>query len=198
MSKAISRWFENTLLVAVAGSIIALIGTFASTIMPITYGPEDISDFSIKVESKSLKFDVQNITNDRNNSAWVDIRVDDFHKWLRPYRFMIHFQALGSSINNTYALFDPTDMILPSPFDFGKYRSPLNQSGKHILMPLDMVRVHITTKSTDEGTFPVLIQGVGSNGKIRNATLYIKILSHEDYQLANKGQLPILGDKIHN
>jgi hypothetical protein len=199
MTKSSARkWSENALLVAVAGSLVVIIGQLAGTIIPIMYGPEDISDFSIKLDHISHNFDVQNCSKNQNNYDWVDIKVEDFHKWLRPYRFTIHFQALGSSINDTYTYFDPPDIRLPGLFESGEYQSRVNQSGEHRRMPLDTARVLIRTKSKVEGTFPILIQGIGGDGKIRNATFYLKILNNVDYQRAKLGMLPLVGDEIHS
>jgi len=51
MAEGASRsWYENALLLAVAGSVIAVIGQLAGTVIPIMYGPEDVSDFSIGVD----------------------------------------------------------------------------------------------------------------------------------------------------
>jgi hypothetical protein len=194
-------WLENAFMLAVAGSIIALIGTLATTILPIMYGHEDISDFSITVDPLTCRFDVQNCTNntnDTNNSVWVNIKAENFHKWLRPYKFGIHFQAISPSINDTYAYFDPQDISLPSPLDFRERKSSTYHSGKQILMPLDTAMVHITAKSAATGTFPIIIQGIGGDGRIRNATFYLRILSHEDYNKSVHKKLPILGDEIHH
>jgi hypothetical protein len=150
MSIKHKSWLENAFVLAVAGSLIAVIGTLATTVLPIMYGHEDISDFSITLDPPYHLFDVQNITNGKNNTTWVSITLNDFHKWLRPYKFPIHFQAISPSINDTYAYFDPQDITFPSPplpstidFYFRGHMSPINESGHHSWMPPDKARVYI-------------------------------------------------------
>ena len=76
MFKRKNPWFENALLIAAAGSIIALIGTLSSTVMPIMYGSEDISDFSIKLDHISSLFDAQNISNYNGEEKRLSQRYD--------------------------------------------------------------------------------------------------------------------------
>ncbi len=51
-------WYENALLLAVAGSIIAVVGQLGGTVIPLKYGPTDISDFSISVSPVSTYMDL--------------------------------------------------------------------------------------------------------------------------------------------
>lgn len=64
-------WYENVLLLAVAGSIIAVIGQLAGTIIPIMYGPEDISDFFIELnQTETYKtVDIQECVKDQGGSV---------------------------------------------------------------------------------------------------------------------------------
>jgi len=48
--KKYDHWYENALLLAIAGSVIAVMGQLAGTLLPIMYGPQDVSDFSINID----------------------------------------------------------------------------------------------------------------------------------------------------
>jgi hypothetical protein len=193
------RWYQNALLLAAAGSIIALFGTFASTVIPIVSGPQDSSDFSINLDNATQRVNVQDC---KNGSGFTEtnITIEDLHGWIRPYKFIIHLQALGN-INDTYALFDPQDIKLPGP-NLNPFHSMLVQSthkhhSKFDYKPPNKATVYFTINSTVIGNYPILIQGIGSNGKMRNATFYLKILSDEDYKKASNWKLNTdKGDKI--
>ncbi len=182
MAKSSARqWSENALLVTVAGSLIVIIGQLAGTIIPIMYGPEDMSDFSIKLDHISAVVDIQNCANqsiESSHPVTTKIIVEDLHHFLRPYRFNIYFKALGS-LDNTSAAFTPREI------NFTKR-----------LTPTELLNISIKTNLTEIGVYPIVIQGIGGDGKKRNTTFYLRIASHGDYQKAinkslNQSYMPI-------
>lgn len=204
------QWYENALLLGVAGSIIAVTGQLAGTVIPIMYGPQDIDDFNIELYAKSIVFDedlhphiVDGQT--RYPSVHVNITIEDLHRWLRPYRYKIQFHALGS-INDAYAIFDPPEIQLPARFEI---RKPVKSTWRHrdrygkmeyTYTPPDTTTayIEINTTSTPIGNYPIVIQCIGNNGKTHNATFTIRIVDHEDYlKSRGEGGLIINGEKIH-
>ena len=103
-------WYENALLLAAAGSIIAVIGQLAGTVIPIMYGPQDVSDFSIDINDDVYQIIDVNTTSE-GRDVNVGIAVEDLHQSLRPYTFKIQFKAVGP-INDTTAIFDPPEIKL--------------------------------------------------------------------------------------
>jgi hypothetical protein len=142
-------WYENALLLAVAGSIIAVIGQLAGTVIPIMYGPQDASDFTINIDPINHIAIV-------NESMRVSVNVtaDDFHPFLRPYRFKIFLRALGAP-KGVRIKFDPPEIR-------AKGTSYLDISSNGIFEDSSIV-----------------IQGVGADGRTRNATFYLLALPKE-------------------
>ncbi len=193
-------WYDNALLLTIAGSIIVVIGQLAGTVIPIMCGPQDISDFNIDLDPMTDLIDVKNSAPD-GQYVNVNITIEDLHKFLRPYIFKIQFKASGP-INDTYVTFDPPYIKLPrSIFEF---RKPVNSTywyfGKPRSMPPDTttVCIYIAPNSTFIGNYPIIIQGIGSNEKTHNSTFTLSIVSHEDYLKCSNGTpLNFNGDEIH-
>ena len=126
------------------------------------YGPEDISDFSIELNYLHFIAKVQPvpITIDQIQTPVVDLAITtkDLHPVLRPYRPIIYFQALGD-LNDTYTTFNP----------------PETKAGGGSI-------VSIYTNLTKPGYYPIIIQGTGSDRKKHNITIFMYVVSPEDYQ----------------
>jgi hypothetical protein len=151
-------WYENALLLAVAGSIIAVIGQLAGTVIPIMYGPEDMSDFLIgvdPVEGTLLLFP-------ENNAYAFDppiwhIRVEDSHAHLRPYRFGVLLKAFSEP--------DGVDL---------SFRLPE-------IHPDEISRMNFTVSPSalnylKERGYPITIQGVGGEGRKHNTTFFLNVV----------------------
>lgn len=144
-------WYENALLLVVAGSLIALIGQFAGTIIPIKYGAEDASDFSISVDP------VNKIVSSENGTINVgNISVEDFHPTLRPYKFGIYLSATGGPRNATISF---------SPAEIKPGRSS---------------RMNITFGSFSSGKrdYTITIQGWGGDGRKRTTTFILSCIAN--------------------
>jgi hypothetical protein len=144
-------WYENALLLAIAGSIIAVIGQLAGTLIPIMYGPQDVSDFSINIDPIS-SYNILPISNDDFRDV-VDVHIafEDIHPFLRPYRFKIILKMLGI----------PKGAYVNVPSLPTEYRAG------------DTTVMSINCHQNVSGYFPILIQGIGGDGRVRNATFYL-------------------------
>jgi hypothetical protein len=162
MAEGISRpWYENALLLAAAGSVIAVIGQLAGTVIPIMYGPQDVSDFSIgvdPVEGTLLLFPDNN--HPENNSYALDppdwyVKVEDSHAHLRPYRFGVLLKSFEKPEGVSLAFHLPE------------------------IHPGDVSRMNFTLSSSaislNDGGYPITIQGVGGDGRRRNTTFFLNV-----------------------
>jgi hypothetical protein len=141
-------WYENALLLAVAGSLIAVAGQLAGTVIPIAYGPQDVSDFSVSISPISIPIDpsmhVQNAT----------VKVQDLHKYLRSYKFSVLLKSLGVT-DGIKVIFLPHEI------------HPGEVSQMYIIFPDNI-------SALKDGQYEITIQGVGGNGKTRNTTLHLQ------------------------
>jgi hypothetical protein len=171
-----NSWYENAIVIAVAGSIIVVVGQLAGTIIPIMYGAQDGSDYSISVDPVSIKdkvyfgypedfedtkktLGIQNETiifpadssAEYINLGEAEIKVEDLHPFIRPYKFGVFLTSSGAPSNSTIT-FDPPE-IKPGGVS------------------------HMTIKLTwwgclDEGDYPIIIKGLGGDGKTRTTTVF--------------------------
>jgi hypothetical protein len=145
-------WYENALLLAIAGSIIAVTGQLAGTVIPIMYGPQDVSDFSINIDPISYT-----IPSNENAEFSTKIAIEDLHSILRHYRFKIILNILNI----------PDNMAIV-----------LNQYGPLEFSAGDTTEIIFRTSPQNFSfTCPIIIQGIGGDGKIRNATLYLNVIN---------------------
>jgi len=156
MSNGTSRpWYENALLLAVAGSIIAVIGQLAGTVIPIMYGPEDVSDFSVAVDPVEATLFLFPESNAYAISPPVwNVRIENYHSILRPYRFGVLLKNLGT----------PEGMALK--FHLAE------------IHPGDVSRMNFSLSdpsSLAEGEYPIAIQGIGGDGRTRNTTFFLYV-----------------------
>ncbi len=142
-------WYESALLLALAGSIIAVVGQLAGTVIPIMYGSQDASDFTISINPIS-----SDIISDRPGYAYspyspyiIDVTAEDFNPVLRHYRFKIYLHALNA----------------PEGVDV-EFNPPEITAGNTSKMSISAANI--------SGKFEIVIQGVGADGKMRNATFY--------------------------
>jgi len=140
-------WYENALLIAVAGSIIVVIGQLAGTVIPIKYGAEDVSDFSVSLSSNWVK-----VINSNKLKEPITVTVEDLHPSLRPYKYGIYLRALQMPPGINVTL------------------QPL------LIRPGETSKMDISFSSDLKGDFPIIIQGMGGNGKSRNTTFYLELL----------------------
>jgi hypothetical protein len=144
MKRSTKEWSLTALLFTIGGSIVIIIGQLAGIMLPIMWGAQDFSDFSITLNHSSAVFDGESSSHIPQR---VDFAVTDIHHWLRPYRFNIFFRALGA-INDSYAIFNPEEISF--------LYSPLN-----LLNDTIKCNVTIQTNLTKIGVYPIVIQGIG-------------------------------------
>jgi len=153
-------WYENALLIAVAGSIIAIIGQLAGTIIPIMYGAPDASDFFISITPIGIDDNIEPSTGNEtygDRLASASVTVEDPHHFLRPYRFGVRLKASGEP-NRATIRFSPPEIRAEETSDM------------YISYPHD----------TKSGDYLINIQATGGDGKLRNATFSLRIIqSHK-------------------
>jgi hypothetical protein len=166
-------WYENALLLAVAGSIIVVVGQLAGTVIPLMWGPEDISDFSMNLDRTFSLVKVHNNSLPEPDDAGpVSITIEDLHPILRPYKFNVNVQALGNSSDIYIRCSNPETRAITQEAKAG-----------------DTLYVGIFTNITKTGYYPITFQGTGSGGRMRNATFYLWVVNDEDYQRSLNGTL---------
>jgi hypothetical protein len=159
MAEGASRsWYENALLLAVAGSVIAVIGQLAGTVIPIMYGPEDVSDFSIGVDpvEGTLFLFPEDDAYAISPHYWY-VKVEDSHAHLRPYKFGVLLKSFE----------EPEGVAL-------SFHLPEIHPGEVSRMNFTISRS--TPSSLKDGGYPIIIQGVGGDGRKRNTTFFLNVL----------------------
>jgi hypothetical protein len=158
-------WYENALLLAVAGSIIAFIGQLSGTLIPISFGPADISDYSISISPIASEI----YLDENETSEWkyfkdyrsvkTNISVKNFHKYLRPYRYNVALKISDSELppcDDSYVEFKPPEI------------SPESKSQMTIALKNPKFNM-------EKLIYPIRIQGLGGDGRKQNTTYYISI-----------------------
>jgi hypothetical protein len=167
-------WYENALLLTIAGSIIVVVGQLAGTIIPIMYGPDDISDFSITVNPSYMNINLSDkskmtyMSSSANRAFIAEVKIEEFHPYLRPYKYEIYLKALDLPEDMPKVSFYPKEVRAG-----GKARMFLE-----INKELDnraTLRSNCCGFYFSGGTFK--IQGIGENGKRHNLTVYFDIMS---------------------
>jgi hypothetical protein len=143
-------------LITIAGSIIVVIGQLAGTIIPIMFGPEDISDFSISANPTYIYF---------NKSPGLDslvrnaaVKIEDFHPYIRPYRYYIYLNIIEK----------PNEVVAT------------------VLSPVKIKTGEVSNLKIfyrSEGniySLPITIQGIGEDGKTHNMTIYLSAYPFKD------------------
>ena len=151
-------WYENALLLAIAGSIIAVIGQLAGTVIPIMYGPADVSDFLIgvdPVEGTLLLFPENNAY--AFDPPYWHIKVEDSHAHLRPYKFGVLLKSFLEPEGVTLTFHLPEI----HPNEVSRMNFTISRSAIH---------------SLKDGGYPITIQGAGGDGRKHNTTFFLNVI----------------------
>jgi len=98
----------------------------------------------------------------------MHVAIEDVHPFLRPYRFKIILNVLGIPKNSTISF--SQDII---EFKAG-----------------DATEMNIYSHSRNiSGYFPIVIQGIGGDGKVRNATFYLQMYDHNRINPNNESEV---------
>jgi hypothetical protein len=173
-------WYENALLLAVAGSIIVVVGQLAGTIIPIMYGAQDASDFILSVENPVLTFPSSSSGDYDNWWVWthgisVNITVKDVHDTLRPYRYPV-LLTVNLKDENITAVIPHGQSVFGTP----TFKSTI------VIRPKGSMAV---------GAHLVQISGIGGDGKRRNCTLMVRFVN--EYSPGFPYDLDEYVDQIH-
>jgi hypothetical protein len=147
------QWYENALLITIAGSIIVVVGQLAGTVIPIMYGPADISDFIVSTDPIGDEYNRP--YNDSPDTIYLGqavIKVDEIHPHLRPYRFNVRLQTVQSPKGMNITIKYPE--LKPPYISYMQFDVP---------------------KSIPADEYEIIIQGLGGDGRKHNTTFYLKI-----------------------
>ena len=161
------------MIVAIVGAFIAFIATLCQTIIPIYFSSES-SDFSvfvnpIDIEATPLESEILpsllQIWNpeleNRSKSIKLPpiVEVQNVHNVISPYKHSVYLK-IESSNPNIYVEFDKPEE-----------------------MPYFKTNMSVYIKNTNKSVihYPIIVQGIGGNGKIRNCTFYVTYIVSDDY-----------------
>jgi hypothetical protein len=143
-------WCEPGLVVPIMGSILLLVlGQMTNTFVDIKYGLEDSSDFSIVAEPPG-----DNVPpNDYYKT--INVSVEDRHEFICPYGHTVYLKTETPDGLNAVFLSNNQKPPFTTRLRFGVDREKLK----------NQTEVKIT------------INGIGGDGKIRNATYLLNVYS---------------------
>ncbi len=149
-------WYENAfwgpLAIAMIGAFIAASAQITATILPITFGPANLCDFSITIYPGTDNILVYNNTGSINISE--SIIVSDLHKWIKPYRHPVYVKVA-------------------SPLPSGVVVCLQNKAGT---LPLNIVmNIKINNSTFEAKEHEIIIQGIGEDGLTRNCTYFLNL-----------------------
>lgn len=148
-------WYENALLIAVAGSIVVVVGQLAGTLIPIMYGADDASDFSVSVNPPYGQFSFDGMA----GTAIAKIDVTDFHELLRPYRHAVHLSVMNKPES------------LDVKFNDNDKRPPIRTN----------LTIYAYNLSAQPFSQELDIQAIGGDGRRRNCTLVLEVQHSLDF-----------------
>jgi hypothetical protein len=164
---------KKGLIIAIVGAFIAFIATLSQTIIPIYFSSES-SDFSIfiqpiNIDAIPLTSNVlpsilkildpskyENTTNFTSTPAIIEVR--NIHDKISPYKHTVFLKTISSD-PNLYIELNNSEGVPPFKAEMYVY---INQASNSLIQR------------------PIIIQGIGSNGKTRNCTFYVTYISSED------------------
>jgi hypothetical protein len=179
-------WYDKPFMVALVGSILIIIGNIVTTVMPMLY--QD-SDFYITIDKGYVEPDPNEIPPELialgyfNNVTYLEktirflkirpisahVSVNNTHRWLKEYNYRVYLKAISVPKNVTI-FFYPNNQEPTFTTNMSIFIGELNNS------IID---------------YPVTIQGIGEDGRIRNCTFYLDYFSKDDCMKIGKGLLAL-------
>lgn len=164
-----SLW-DRPLMIAAIGSVIAFMGQLFGTVLPIYLGP-DISDYDLYCDPVYVVFtpahmpDLSQLSDLLNTSQVpavdrpllnrsVVISANNLHP-LQRYKHKIYL-----------------DCIIPKGA-YAKFSDDVITADQKTTLTLDISMGLLLKILQSNDKYPVIIEGTGSDGKVRNCTLYI-------------------------
>jgi hypothetical protein len=173
-----SKWYDNAGKVAGMAAILALFGQLLASVIPIWLGPSDLSDFNINIDKVYYEIGVEgddlglldiqqikplsessvnNIEIKNNNiNIYSTINITNLHSIIKPYPHTVFIRVINPPRGFYFIIKNPE----------GK---PDFETQMEIQIPFDEFKTIIP------GNYPVVIQGLGGDGRIRNCTCYISV-----------------------
>jgi len=149
-------WYENPfwgpLAIAMIGAFIAASAQITATILPISFGPADLCDFSITIHPGTDNILMHSNTGSVNISK--NIAVTDLYEWIKPYKHPVYVKVA-------------------SPLPSGVVVCLQNKAGT---LPLNIVmNIKINNSTCEAKEHEILIQGIGEDGLTRNCTYFLNL-----------------------
>jgi tetratricopeptide (TPR) repeat protein len=161
------------LIVVIVGALIAFIATLCQAIVPIYFSGESC-DFSVvvqpmNIEPVSIASNVKpsilelinpsiNLKEAPGSNSTATVLVRNVHDVISPFRHPVYLKAITN---------DP-DIVIDFEDSEGTPNFKTN------------MYVYISQKKESILDYPVIVQGIGGNGKIRNFTFYITYITPAD------------------
>jgi len=159
-------------------ALLAIFGQVLASIVPIWLGPSDLSDFNINIDRVYYKIGVEgdslglldiqrieplpestvNNVQIKNNNIIISstILIKNLLPWIKPYPHTVFVRVINPPSGLSFIIRNPE----------GK---PNFETRMDIIIPFDKIKTIVP------GNYPVVIEGLGGDGKFRNCTCYISI-----------------------
>lgn len=182
------NWYELPILITIAGSILIIVGQFATTLLPIMVGQEDSSDFYITV--KPISIEVNRLYEKEALSIGHEIRESPsgdyytFNVFDLPYSNIPQFSQVDVEVHNLHEIIrryvHPIFLkVVDCPQNIiAEFDNPQGIPSFRTNMTIKILSLNPNDTIIN---YPLTIQGIGGNGKTRNCTFFVIYKSYKYY-----------------
>jgi hypothetical protein len=171
-------WLDHPGKVALVGAFIILMGQFGATIFPIVFGP-DLSDYNLLCDPV-----YHDILIDNNNFLFIDnntgykIPEDQNSKCYCEVQSII--RAVNFNRIQNYGRDIYLSVYCPPGFE-ARLSDPIIRSDKPVFLKVNINLTYLMNSSYGSQSYtqfrdkyPLIIEGIGADGKKRNCTMIIE------------------------
>ena len=160
--------------ITIVGALIAFVAVLSSTILPF-YFSSDSSDFSILIQPA-------NIEANQLGSELSPLMLQIWSSPLSKNETKLQSKPAIIKVQNVHDMVSPYKQsvyLSPAPYDSRIEVEIENDTG----LPNFQAKMYVYVKPTNKSIvhLPIIIRGIGGNGKIRNCTCYVTYITPEDY-----------------
>jgi len=152
--KSKTPWYNSIvwgpLVIAVIGAVIQI----TNTVIPITFGTDGVSDFSVSISPGIDHIYVYNETGFTNISD--NISVIDVNKYIRPYKHPVYVKLIRETV--------PQGVIIT-----------LQNKGAGMLPITMQMNITIDHSKYMTGEYEIIIKAIGEDGLFRNGTYFLSL-----------------------
>ena len=170
------KFTDSSRNIAIAGTLVLvtaqLIGAFSGATFPILLGP-DVSDYSISCNPVYLKIVIPDSLIDEEVSARLN--------HTSPKHYVFQDYLINISANNLNPLRKYNQQIYLESIDPPEFNTSIFFPS--VLKIGESTKLSIFTRLNNlrrGQEYPIVIQGIGSDGKKRNCTIAIKVISEDE------------------